>query len=149
MTVPLCFHHHRMVHDPDKDAPRDITTGALVKAGHSRSREEGVWIGRPPYGYSVRRDGQLEEVPAEMAVVRVAALAWDHGWRAGQIASALNRWGARQRRGRGWDASRVSKLIKRHRPRPTAKDPTPAPPPPVVDQRFLPGQKTLPIFEAL
>jgi hypothetical protein len=115
----------------------------------SRCREEGVWVGRPPYGYSVRRDGQLEEVPAEMAVVRAATLAREHGWSTERIAAALNRWGSRQRTGRAWHGGQVRNVTNRYRPRPTAQDPTPPPPPPVADQRFLPGQKTLPIVEAL
>ncbi len=147
--VPLCLRHHRMVHNQKTNAPVDVTTGTLVKEGHAIARGEGVWIGRPPYGYSVRRDGQLEEVPAEKAVVRVATLAREHGWSTERIAAALNRWGSRPRTGRAWYGSLVRHVTNRHRPRPTAKDPTPVPLPPVVDRRFLPGQKTLPIVEAL
>jgi hypothetical protein len=144
-TVPLCGRCHGRAHHTN----RNMAPGSLIKQGISRCREEGVWVGRPPYGYSVRRDGQLEEVPSEMAVLGVAALAREHGWTTERIAAALNRWGSRQRTGSAWSRARVWMLINRHRPRPTAKDPTPAPPPPVAEQRFLPGQKTLPIVEAL
>ena len=144
-TVPLCGRCHGRAHHTN----RNMAPGPLIRQGMSRCREEGVWVGRPPYGYSVRRDGQLEEVPAEMAVVRAATLAREHGWSTERIAAALNRWGSRQRTGRAWHGGQVRNVTNRYRPRPTAQDPTPPPPPPVADQRFLPGQKTLPIVEAL
>jgi len=151
--VPLCLRHHRMVHNQKTNAPVDVTTGTLVKEGHAIARGDGVWIGRPPYGYEMRRDGKLQDIPMEQSALRFAEQARAEGWTYDRIASALNRWGFRRRDATQWTRHSAHKVFRDGRDwrRPTAKDPeVPIPPPiPVVDHRFLPGQKTLPIVEAL
>lgn len=149
-TVPLCYRHHRLVHG--KDAPADVTTSALVREGLKKAREAGTWMGRPPYGYTVtRRERMLCEIPIEQSVIRACRTAREHGWSTKRIAHALNRWGVSQRNGSPWSCSAVWSMLKSaDKARPTAEKPVLSPPAPVViDERFLPGQKTLPIFEAL
>lgn len=147
-TVPLCARCHGPAH-----CNTDLFT--LSREGRLRVREEGRrHAGRPPYGWVMDRDGYLVEARAERRVIEVVRQMTEDGWSCNGISRYLNHWRVPAKSGRQWSSKTVWRVVERLKSGPPGgvrPDAPPPPPPPALPKRpsDLPGQKTLPIFEAL
>lgn len=73
----------------------------------------GEALGRPPYGYSVGRDGRLEEVPREAQVVRqIFHLYLDENMGLRALARHLNESGSLTRSGRSWSVVSLRDILR-------------------------------------
>jgi DNA invertase Pin-like site-specific DNA recombinase len=86
-----------------------------TKAGMARKKAEGVWCGRPPYGWRVdSQTKQLAEEAIEQLVIRTIADDASFGFNSEQIAGRLN-LSRTDCRGKQWSARTIRRILARNK----------------------------------
>jgi len=112
-TVILCYECHMRAHGRDNKGLDHIK---LTIEGLQKAKNEGVVLGKAPYGYKHSSDRKSYiELPEEQGAIKLVENCWENRIKWKGIVAMLNKEGYNTRGGKAWRYSTAYKVFNKRR----------------------------------